>query len=111
MEECSAAVLYQKKWKRLYGAGCVVGILERLAGEDAKRLVEIKRPNAFLCHMCEGKLQSVAKHEQLRVLRAEIHTLLQSALHPNPQRELAGHKRCTEDGMITMSVPSARKTT
>jgi len=51
MEECSAAVLYWKKQKRLYGTGCVVGILERLAGEDAKRLVEIKGPHAFLCYV------------------------------------------------------------
>ena len=49
--------------------------------------------NHSLCHVCEGKLQSVAKHgEQLGVLRAEIHTLLQSALHLNPQRELVGPK-------------------
>ena len=111
---CSRSVAIggsKKKRKRLYGTGCVVsrGTLERLAGEeDAKRLVEIKGPHAFLCHVCDGKLQSVAKHEeQLRALRAEIHTLLQSALRLNPQRELAGQKRCVEDAM--MPVPSARK--
>jgi len=121
MEECclcSRSVSIggsKKKRKRLYGTGCVVsrGILERLAGEeDAKRLAEIKGPHAFLCHVCEGKLQCVAKHEeQLGVLRAEIHTLLQSTLHPNPQRELVGHKRSIEDAMMMMPVPSARKTT
>ena len=85
----------KKKRKRLYGTGCVVsrGVLERLAGEEeAMRLAEIKGPHAFLCQVCERKLQSVAKHEeQLGALRSEIHTLLQSALHPNLQRELSGH--------------------
>lgn len=119
MEECclcSRSVAIggpKKKQKRLYGTGCVVsrGILETLAGEEeAKRLAEIKGPHAFLCHVCEGKLQSVAKHEeQLGALRSEIHTLLQSALHPKLQRELSGHKRCIEDAMITIPVPSARK--
>ena len=51
----------------------VNSILERLAGEkDAKRLADIKGPHAFLYHVCEGKLQSVAKHEeQLGTLRAQ----------------------------------------
>lgn len=115
MEECclcSRSVgigASKKKRKRLYCTGCVVsrGILKRLAGEeDAKKLAEIKGAHAFLCHICEGKLQSVAKHEeQLGALRAQIHTLLQSALHPTPYRELVGRKRCTEDGTI----PTARK--
>ena len=117
MEECClcsrsvATGASKKKRKRLYGTGCAVsrGMLEKLAG-DAKRLAEIKGPHAFLCHVWEGKLQSVAKHEeQLRALKAEIDTLLQSALRLDPQRELLGHKRCADDATIKMPVPSARK--
>ena len=56
----------RKKRKLLYGTGMcgVNSILERLA--------EIKGQHAFLYHVCEGRLQSVAKHEeQLRTLRAQ----------------------------------------
>lgn len=96
----------KKKRKKLYGTGCLVTrvVLERLVDELAgeggtKKFVDAKGPHAFLCHVCEGKLQSIAKHEnQLRALKAEINTLLQSALNPNTDRELAGRKRCREDG-------------
>ena len=74
----------KNKWKRLYSSGCVVsrGMLERLAGEDAKRLAEIKGPHAFLCHVCEGKpnMKSSSGLSELR-----FNALLQSALRLNPQ--------------------------
>ena len=113
MEECclcSHSVgtgSWKKKRKKLYGIGCLASrsVLERLADELAgeggpKRFVEVKGPHAFLCHACEGKLQSIARHEeQLRALRAEINTQLQSVLS-STEKEIpgsVGHKRCSED--------------
>lgn len=131
MEECclcSSSVgsgSWKKKRKKLCGTSCSVarGILERLADELAgeggyKRLVEVKGLHAFLCHVCEGKLQSIARHEeQLRALRSEMNTQLQTALHPSTELEKEipepGRKRCREDATtpaLTRKAPRLEQT-
>ena len=98
----------KKKRKRLYGSACSVsrGVLEKLADQlsstGSKKFAEVNGPQAFLCHLCDGKLQSIPRHEeQLRALRAEISTQLQSVLHDSDTDEeipqSAGRKRCSED--------------
>ncbi len=94
----------QKKRKKLYGSCCSAsrGVLERLAdkltgGEGSKRLAEMKGPQTFLCHVCDGKLLSIARHEeQLTTFRAEVITWLQCALHPEDTPRSTACKRPSE---------------
>ena len=76
------------------GQACSVsrGVLEKLADQlsstGSKKFAEVNGPQAFLCHLCDGKLQSIPRHEeQLRALRAEISTQLQSVLHDSDTDE------------------------
>ena len=65
----------------------------------------MKGPSAWLCHLCDGKLASIARHEnQLRVLKAEVTISLKSALClSSTEREIqeplsAGQKRGSDSG-------------
>ena len=79
----------KKKQKKLCGASCCVarGVLDRLTLEllgqgSSQGLVEVKGPSALLCHLCDGKLSNIVRHEeQLKVLKAEVISSLKSALH------------------------------
>ena len=78
------------------------GLADELADEGgSEKLAELNGPLAFLCHVCSGKLQSIARLEQkLRDLRAEMNSQLQVVLCSNAEKEApqsAGHKRCRED--------------
>ena len=65
----------------------------------------------FLCHVCSGKLQSIARLEQkLSDFRAGINSHLQVALCPNAEKEApqsAGHKGCCEDASRMVALNKA----
>ena len=66
---------------------------------------DIKGPHAFLCHVCDGKLQSIARHEdQLRALKSEISTMLQSAMRPDTDGELALIRKRRSEGATAMNL-------
>ncbi len=76
---CSVAIgSFNKKRKQLYGRSCSQSraVLERLTVEVTGQglpAAETWLTRAFLCHVCDGKLISIEKHEeQLRVLKGEV---------------------------------------
>lgn len=111
---------FKKKRKKLWAASCCIarGVLDELTSEvpgaSSLRLAELKGPSAYLCHLCDGKLASIARHEnQLRVLKAEVIITLKSALClSSTEREIheplsAGQKRGSDSGADGLALTKA----